>query len=134
MTTATRATISDLYRIRGKAELVNGELRFMSPTGARPGRAGGDIYGSLRQHERRVGGGRAYPDNVGFVVNLPNRESFSPDAAWHTSMRAEMQFVQGAPIFAVEVRSEGDCGPVAERDMALNAPTTLPPARSWSGM
>lgn len=118
MTTATRATISDLYNIKGKAELVNGELRILSPTGARPGRAGGDIYGSLRQHERRVGGGRAYPDNVGFVVDLPDRESFSPDAAWHASTRTEMQFVQGAPLFAVEVRSEGDYGLAAERDMA----------------
>jgi Uma2 family endonuclease len=29
-----------------------------------------------------------------------------------------MKFYQGAPIFAVEVRSEGDYGPRAEREMA----------------
>jgi Uma2 family endonuclease len=29
-----------------------------------------------------------------------------------------MQFAQGAPIFAVEVRSENDYGPAAERAMA----------------
>jgi Uma2 family endonuclease len=29
-----------------------------------------------------------------------------------------MQFVEGAPLFAVEVRSEGDYGPAAEREMA----------------
>ena len=118
MTATARATLSDLFKIDGKAELVNGEVRFMSPTGAKPGRAGGDIYGSLRQYERRAGGGRAYPDNVGFVVDLPDRESFSPDAAWHGNTRPEMQFVQGAPLFAVEVRSENDYGPAAERDMA----------------
>jgi Uma2 family endonuclease len=29
-----------------------------------------------------------------------------------------MRFVEGAPIFAVEVRSEGDYGPAAELEMA----------------
>ncbi len=29
-----------------------------------------------------------------------------------------MKFFQGAPVFAVEVRSEGDYGPRAEREMA----------------
>ena len=29
-----------------------------------------------------------------------------------------MKFYQGAPVFAVEVRSEGDYGPRAEREMA----------------
>ena len=29
-----------------------------------------------------------------------------------------MRFVEGAPLFAVEVRSEGDYGPQAEREMA----------------
>jgi hypothetical protein len=56
-----RATIEDLYKVKGKAELVNGEIVHMAPTGSRPGRAGGDIYVSLRQHERRHGGGNAFP-------------------------------------------------------------------------
>jgi Uma2 family endonuclease len=29
-----------------------------------------------------------------------------------------MRFFEGAPLFAVEVRSEGDYGPQADRDMA----------------
>ena len=29
-----------------------------------------------------------------------------------------MKFMQGAPVFAVEVRSENDYGPAAEREMA----------------
>jgi Uma2 family endonuclease len=29
-----------------------------------------------------------------------------------------MKFLEGAPVFAVEVRSEGDCGPAAERETA----------------
>ena len=84
MTTRTEATIDDLYRVpeNGKAELVNGELVLMSPTGGVPGRAAGEIYVSLHDYEKRVGGGYAFPDNVGFIVKLPNRRSFSPDAAF----------------------------------------------------
>jgi Uma2 family endonuclease len=52
------------------------------------------------------------------VVNLPNRESFSPDAAFYVGPRTGGRFLEGAPVFAVEVRSEGDYGAVAERDMA----------------
>ena len=120
MKTAARATIDDLYHVpeNGKAELVNGELVRMSPTGGRPGLAGGAIYASLRLHQRAFGGGRAYPDNVGFIVDLPHRQSFSPDAAFHYGPAPSMKFVQGAPAFAVEVRSEGDYGPAAEEAMA----------------
>ena len=62
--------------------------------------------------------GRAYPDNAGFLVDLPNRRSFSPDAAWYTGPSTGMKFLEGAPIFAAEVRSEDDYGRSAERAMA----------------
>jgi Uma2 family endonuclease len=72
MSTKIEATIEDLYRVpeHGKAEIVNGELVLMSPTGGVPGRASGEIYISMHDYERRVGGGYAFPDNVGFIVNL----------------------------------------------------------------
>jgi Uma2 family endonuclease len=116
------ATVDDLYHVpeNGKAELVNGKFVHFSPTGFLPGRSGGRIYRSLDDYERQVGGGFALPDNVGFVVNLPNRNSFSPDAAFYTGplpARAG-QFLPGAPAFAAEVRSENDYGPKAEEDMA----------------
>jgi Uma2 family endonuclease len=53
-----------------------------------------------------------------FLVDLPNRQSFSPDAAYFTGPRTGMKFLNGAPVFAVEVRSEGDYGRTAEREMA----------------
>jgi Uma2 family endonuclease len=119
MTTKARATIEDLYNLpeNAKAEIVDGEVILMSPTGDMPSRAGGSIYISLRQHEGKTAG-RAYPDNVGFRVKLPNRGSFSPDVAWYTGKPAGMKFLEGAPVFAVEVRSENDYGPDAERAIA----------------
>jgi Uma2 family endonuclease len=60
----------------------------------------------------------AFPDNAGFIVNLPNRNSFSPDAAWYVGEPIDMSFIEGTPTFAVEVRSEGDYGPAAERAIA----------------
>ena len=117
MSIKTRATIEDLYKVEGKAELVNGEMVLMSPTGRKPGRAGGIIYASLLQHERQHRNGYAFPDNVGFIVNLPHRESFSPDAAWDTGPDTGMEFCAGAPVFAVEVRSKTDYGAVAEEQI-----------------
>ena len=120
MAVKTEATIEDLYHVpeHGKAEIVNGELRLMSPTGDLPGTAALEIVISLHGHARRTGVGRAYGDNVGFIVNLPNRRSFSPDAAYYVGPRMRGKFLEGAPVFAVEVRSEGDYGPAAEREMA----------------
>lgn len=120
MMTKLKATIEDLYHIpeKGKAELVNGELVLMGPTGFLPSRAAGVIYRSLFDYERRTKAGYALADNIGFKVNLPHRESFSPDAAFYTGEPTGMKFLEGAPIFAAEVRSEGDYGDAAEKEMA----------------
>src|SRR5215813_7218206 len=118
MSLKTRATLEDLHMVEGKAELVHGELVLMSPAGGDPGIAGGEIFASLRAYARRRRRGLALPDGVGFRVHLPHRESFSPDAAYHIGPRTGMRFAEGAPIFAVEVRSEHDYGPAAERAMA----------------
>jgi Uma2 family endonuclease len=118
VSTKTRATIEDLYRVEGKAELVNGEIVRRPPTGDDPGRASLEIAMRLHTHTRQTGRGRAYADGVGFHVNLPHRESFSPDAAYHVGPPMGMRFPEGAPVFAVEIRSESDYGPAAERAMA----------------
>ena len=114
-----KATIADLHRVpeHGKAELINGEVVRFMPTGGIPSRASGNIYISLRLYEQAHGGGYAVTDNAGFVVHLPNRESFSPDAAWWTGA-VTMKFFDGAPAFAAEVRSEGDYGQAAEDEIA----------------
>lgn len=117
MSPKTRATIEDLYRVEGKAELVNGEIVELPPAGDDPSLAGGQIFVCLYEYARQTQRGRALPDGVGFRVHLPHRESFSPDVSYHIGPRAGMRFAEGAPIFAVEVRSENDYGPAAERAM-----------------
>lgn len=112
------ATVEDLYRVEGKAELVGGRLVPMTPTGFRPNRAAGRIYRSLGDYEHVNGSGYALTDNAGFLVDLPHRRSFSPDAAWYTGPATDEEYLQGAPAFAVEVRSKNDYGPAAERAMA----------------
>lgn len=120
MSTSTRATIEDLYNIpeNGKAEIINGEVVRITPAGGMPGRASGNVFFSLHSYEKTIGGGYAFGDNVGFIVDLPNRQSFSPDAAWYTDKLEGMRFLSGAPAFAVEVRSENDYGSAAERELA----------------
>ena len=90
----------------------------MTPSGALHGYAVMEIAASLREHARTTGRGVAFGDNVGFIVNLPDRRSFSPDAAFWTGGPLVEGFLEGAPVFAVEVRSEEDFGLVAERRLA----------------
>ncbi len=120
MTAGTKATIDDLYNMaeHGKAELVDGKLVPLMPTGGDPGYAGDEIFVALREYVRQTGFGRAVSDNKGFRVTLPHRESFSPDAALYIGPNPGMKFYDGAPIFAAEVRSERDYGPEAEHTLA----------------
>ena len=118
MATKREATVDDLYRVEGKAELVNGELVLLPMTGDAHGNAVIEIAASLHAYGRRTRRGRAFGDGVGFLVHLPNRRSFSPDAAFYTGPPFGAKFIEGAPVLAVEVRSEEDYGPAAERAMA----------------
>lgn len=110
--------IEQLMAFDGKAEIVDGQVQEIMATGFDPGFAGDEIYVSLRGHARSSGEGVAFADGKGFLCELPNRRSFSPDAAFYTGPRSGMAFMPEPPIFAVEVRSENDYGPTAERAMA----------------
>jgi Uma2 family endonuclease len=116
------ATLDDLYRVEGKAELINGRIVHFMPTGFRPGRVGARIFRSLDDYAEAVGRGVALPDNVGFAIPelSSGRQSFSPDAAYYVGSPPSnpMRFLDGAPLFAVEVRSENDYGESAEAEMA----------------
>ena len=120
--TDTRATLDDLYGIEGKAELIGGRIVLEMPTGRRPTRVAFRIARSLDDHAEATGVGEAYPDGIAFTVGelSSGRRSFSPDASYYVGPFAanDLRFIEGAPTFAVEVRSEHDYGPAAERDMA----------------
>lgn len=120
--TPIRATLDDLYREEGKAELIGGRIvRFMA-SGHLPSAVALEIAVSLRAYEKATKKGKAYADGIGFAVPpLPSgRESFSPDASYRDGPLPAnpMRFVEGAPQFAVEVRSENDYGNAAEDEMA----------------
>src|ERR1043165_792528 len=87
VSTATRASlIEELHREPGKAEIIKGKVVRMSPAAWWHGQGSCAIYISLTEHKKKHGGGSGCADNVGFLVDLPDRYSFSPDAAWHTGL------------------------------------------------
>jgi Uma2 family endonuclease len=121
MAAPARATLDDLYREEGKAELIGGRIvRFMA-SGDLPSVVAFEIAVSLRAYARTTGRGVAYGDGIGYAIpELPSgRESFSPDASYYEGVRPanRMRFIEGPPTFAVEVRSENDYGPTAEAEM-----------------
>jgi Uma2 family endonuclease len=120
--TTTQATLDDLYREPGKAELIGGRIVHLMPTGRKPNRVAGRIYRRLDDYAEAIGQGEAYTDNMGFTVPelSSGRESFSPDASYYHGpfTEDEMRFIEGPPTFAAEVRSENNYGDAAEAAMA----------------
>lgn len=121
-TTVQRATIDDLARFPGKAELIGGRIVELMSTGRRPNRVASRIFRSLDDYAQACGVGEAYTDNMGFTIPmLPStREAFSPDASYYNGPfpADDMRFIEGPPTFAVEVRSENDYGNAAEAEIA----------------
>ncbi len=117
-----RATLDDLLKVEGKAELIGGRIVRYMPTGHRPNRVAGRIYRSLDDHADATGRGVVYTDSMGFAVPKlrSGRESFSPDASYYEGALPAnpMRFVEGPPTFAAEVRSENDYSKSAEEEMA----------------
>lgn len=120
--TQTSATIDDLYRIDGKAELIDGRIVPLMATGRKPNRVAFRIARSLDDYAQTTGRGEAYTDNIGFIVPelTSGRRSFSPDASYFSGPfpANAMRFLDGPPTLAVEVRSENDYGQMAEAEMA----------------
>lgn len=116
-----RATLDDLYREEGKAELIGGRIMRLMASGHLPAAVAEEIFVSLRVHQKSSKRGVAHADGVGYAVpELPSgRESFSPDASYYEGpLPADrMRFIDGAPTFAAEVRSENDYGAAAEAEM-----------------
>ena len=119
--TIPRATIDDLYKVEGPAELINGRIVQMA-CGVLPTRVAGNIYVDLRIYSKAVKKGEAFPEGIGFAVaEMPSgRESFAPDTSYYDGPLPQnlMRFIEGAPKCAIEVRSENDYGASAEDELA----------------
>jgi Uma2 family endonuclease len=116
------ATLEDLARVEGKAELIAGRIVHLMPTGRKPSRVASRIFRSLDDYAEATGRGEAYADNTGFAVAAlsSGRQSFAPEVSYFLGPfpANEMRFLEGAPTVAVEVRSENDYSDAAEAVMA----------------
>ncbi len=113
----TRATLEDLSRVEGKAELIGGRIvRFMG-TGRRPSLTAGRIYRRLFDQAEASRRGEVHFDGMTYGVPelSSGRESFMPDVSYYFGPfpANDMRWIDGPPTFAVEVRSENDYGPAA---------------------
>ena len=113
------ATLEDLWEFDEPAELINGEIIPM--TGPNLGSADAAFYirTSLHNHAKAYGGGRAISEKTPFVLQTPRTQVLIPDVAWFTGEADRHGPVHGAPVLAVEIRSTGDYGHAAEREMAI---------------
>jgi Uma2 family endonuclease len=113
MTVATLLTADELLRLPAdgwRHELVRGELRKMSPSGARHGRVAAEIVGSLIAHMKRNRTGAVYSSETGFRISRQPDTVRAPDAAYVRSERVTETagFFEGPPDAAFEVTSPGD--------------------------
>jgi Uma2 family endonuclease len=116
------ATLDDLYKVEGRAELIGGRIVRFTAQGYKPNRLSARIARSLDEFAVRTGVGEAHAGGLGYAIcELPSgRESFQPHASYYDGPLPAnpMRFVEGPPKFAAEVRSENDYGPAAEAEMA----------------
>jgi Uma2 family endonuclease len=112
------ALFDQLANTEGKAEIVDGEIVSQGWNEPWSGDAAANVFLQLRHYAKQKNEGAVATTCAIFRVNLPNRQSFSPDAAYFIGTKLAMKHYNGAPVFAVEVRSAGDYGPRAERQLA----------------
>ena len=119
-----RAVVEDLFKVEHRAEIIGGKIVLMAGTGDLPGVVALNVAVSLRLYARTRRVGVTYGDNTIYALRPPlpdnERETFLPDASYYTGPRPvnRMDPITGTPDLAVEVRSKGDYGRAAERDMA----------------
>jgi Uma2 family endonuclease len=111
------ATFDDLCLAEGRAEIVNGRIVMLDQGGFAHSRAAMYIVGCLQQFEKRTRSGYAMNELANYRVKLTFRKSLCPDGSFYTGPPDGDKSPNG-PLFALEVRSPGDYGMLAERSMA----------------
>lgn len=94
-------------------ELVEGEVRKMTPAGGEHGRIALNVGYFLKDHVRANGLGTVYAAETGFKVASDPDTVRAPDVAFVRKERADAMgtiqgYLPGAPDLAVEVISPGD--------------------------
>jgi len=117
------ATLDDLMKVEGKAELINGRIVEYMPTGRKPTRVAKRILFALDPYVEANKLGEAFMDSIGYTLDpilLSGRQTFSPDVSFYSgdSDYDTMGYIEDSPTFAVEVRSENDYGKTANREYA----------------
>ena len=81
--TTTEQLIAELYKIDGKAEIVDGRIVMMSPTGRMPGSAGVRRFVEVCERMRSRHRVDAHiPTMLPFLLICRIESSFAPDAAY----------------------------------------------------
>ena len=92
-------------------ELDGGELILMAPAGEGHGRAEMDLTVELHRQVKKLGLGRLYPSDTGFVLAEDPATVRSPDIAFVRQDRLPLPtrgnagYILGAPDLAVEIQS-----------------------------
>ena len=102
------ATLSDLFRVKGKAELVADRVVCFPLMGSWPGQVKMKIMCSLDDHAATLPGTEAFGGSLVYAVPrmASGRQSFCPDASFHTGPfpTNKMSWIEGPPTFAVEIK------------------------------
>ena len=115
-TTTTALTVEDLERLHAafpdfRMELVNGEIRVMSPSGAESGAVSGEVLRQLGNWVRPRRLGQVFDSSTGFVLPNKSKDVRAPDAAFVRADRLRQVpkgYAELAPDLIVEVRSPSD--------------------------
>jgi Uma2 family endonuclease len=113
-----QATLDDLEHVEARAEVVNGKVVVVPGGGFPHMRAAKAIVRRLDDYEEQTQLGFSMSADTYYAVDLPYRLSFCPDGAFYTGPPWGDKRMQGAPLFAIEVRSPGEYGLRAERSIA----------------
>ncbi|MEX0642494.1 MAG: Uma2 family endonuclease [Pirellulales bacterium] len=117
MSTTTRIiTADELLRMPDdgfRYELIEGELRKMTPTGAEHGFLSSEIDWLLRDHVKRSNLGQVFGAETGFLIGRDPDTVLAPDTSFVRMERIAVlgipkEYFPEAPALVVEVVSPGD--------------------------
>lgn len=116
----TAGELLELPRGQYRYELINGELKTMSPSSHDRGRIAMRIGSSIAEFVWRNKLGEAYAAETGFLLATEPDTVLAPDAAFISAKRAregrnKKGFWVGPPDLAIEVLSPSESGPMVRR-------------------